>query len=156
MRREEKSLNNFKLGPFIRRFPSDDSTSMAMKGLNVDLYVYSSCTCNVLVYTGRVFYLCKKSAMQLKKPAPRIRQLWERGVSQVQHRCLITHFNPLMSRCHLKTTSKSAKFETLNLFVFFFALARERVAIKLHSIESRFVVGPSNILFAGVYVSIFF
>ena len=90
--------------------------------------------------------------MQLKKPAPRIRQLWERGVSQVQHRCLITHFNPLMSRCHLKTTSKSAKFETLNLFVFFFALARERVAIKLHSIESRCAIGPKNILFADASV----
>ena len=27
--------------------------------------------------------------------------------------------------------------------------------MKMHSIQSRFVIGPLNILFAGVYVSIF-
>ena len=28
------------------------------------------------------------------------------------------------------------------------------ISIKMHSIESRLVIGPSNILFAGVYVYI--
>ena len=34
--------------------------------------------------------------------------------------------------------------------VFFFALAGERIFIKTFSIESRCVIGPENILFAGV------
>ena len=29
-----KSLNDFKFGTFIGRFPSDDASSMAVKGLN--------------------------------------------------------------------------------------------------------------------------
>ena len=36
-----------------------------------------------------------------------------------------------------------------------FASARERISIKTHSTESRFVTGPSNVLFAGAYVSTF-
>ena len=39
--------------------------------------------------------------------------------------------------CHLKTTNKSATFETLIVSVFFFALACERIFIKTHSIKSR-------------------
>ena len=34
--------------------------------------------------------------------------------------------------------------------VFFFALAGERIFTKTFSIESRCVIGPENILFAGV------
>ena len=37
----------------------------------------------------------------------------------------------------------------LSLFVFFFALARERSFIKTYSIESRSLTGTENILFAG-------
>ena len=33
--------------------------------------------------------------------------------------------------------------------------ACERTSTKMHSIESRFAIGPSNMLFAGVYVSNF-
>ena len=44
------------------------------------------------------------------------------------------------------------KFEILVLFVFFFALAREKVFIRTQSIESRIVKGPDNILFEGVWV----
>ena len=32
---------------------------------------------------------------------------------------------------------------------------RDSISIKTHSTESRFVIGPSNILFAGVYVCTF-
>ena len=65
------------------------------------------------------------------------------------------YFLPLhssLSWCHLKTTNNSAEFKTSSLFVFFFALACERIFIKMHSAESRCVVGPENILFAGVSV----
>ena len=37
-----------------------------------------------------------------------------------------------------------------------FAWARERTSIKMYNIESTFVIGPSNILFSGVYVSVHF
>ena len=33
MQREKKSLNNFKIGTFTGRFPSDGAASMAVKGL---------------------------------------------------------------------------------------------------------------------------
>ena len=46
-----------------------------------------------------------------------------------------------------KTTNESAKFAP-------FVWARERISIKMHSTESRCVIGPSNILFGGVYVII--
>ena len=36
-----------------------------------------------------------------------------------------------------------------------FACTRERNSIKMHSIESGFVPGPSNILFAGMYACTF-
>ena len=36
-----------------------------------------------------------------------------------------------------------------------YAWARERISIKVHSIESRFVTGPSDILFACMYVCTF-
>ena len=39
-------------------------------------------------------------------------------------------------------------------FVFFFALACERIFIKRHSIESRCLIGPENILFQGASVLI--
>ena len=47
-----------------------------------------------------------------------------------------------LPRYHLITTNKSAKFESLSLFVFFFTLVRERTFIKMHSIEIRFVTEP--------------
>ena len=34
-------------------------------------------------------------------------------------------------------------------------LARERISTRTHSVESRFVIGLSNVLFAGVYVYTF-
>ena len=37
-----------------------------------------------------------------------------------------------------------------------FAWTRKRISTKMHSTESRFVIGPSNILFAGVYVCTFY
>ena len=40
----------------------------------------------------------------------------------------------------------------LSLSVFLFTLTRERIFIKTHSTEIRWVVGPENILFAGATV----
>ena len=34
-------------------------------------------------------------------------------------------------------------------------MSKQRISIKMHSIESRFVIGPSNTLFACVYMSTF-
>ena len=56
---------------------------------------------------------------------------------------------PSLPCYHLKMANKSAKLETLSLFVFFFALACERTFIKAHSIESRCTIGPENVLFVG-------
>ena len=55
-------------------------------------------------------------------------------------------------------TNKNAKFETVKAFFALFASARERISIKMHSIESRFAIGPSNnytVLRRGVYVYTF-
>ena len=53
-----------------------------------------------------------------------------------------------------RTTNKNAKFEIIKAFSPS-AWPHERISVKMHSIESRFVTGPSNILFAGVYVCTF-
>ena len=42
-----------------------------------------------------------------------------------------------------------AEFETFQPFVFFFALACERIVIKAHNIEIERVTGPENVLFEG-------
>ena len=53
----------------------------------------------------------------------------------------------------LKTTDKSATFGTLKPFFFFFALASERIFIKItHIVDSRCVIGMENALFAGASV----
>ena len=46
--------------------------------------------------------------------------------------------------CHLKTTSKRVKFQILKHFSFLFHITRERVGIKTHRTESRFVTGPGK------------
>ena len=59
---------------------------------------------------------------------------------------------PSLPWCYLKTTHKSAKFETFKpppplfffFFFFFFALAPGRSFITTHCIESRYVTGPEN------------
>ena len=48
-------------------------------------------------------------------------------------------------------TNKSAKFETIKAFCPL-PMSTSKDSTKMHSIESRFVIGPSNILFAGIYV----
>ena len=53
-----------------------------------------------------------------------------------------------------KNTNESAKFEAIKALPIPFAWTRENISIKMHNIE-RFVVGPSNILFLGVYVCTF-
>ena len=59
---------------------------------------------------------------------------------------VVTAINPFTAGCHLKTTNKSAKFEILTLLNYFFALACERIFIKTHNIEIRFVIELQNIL----------
>lgn len=62
---------------------------------------------------------------------------------------------PYPIHCHdvnWKRPVKLRNLKPLSLFAFFFALARERIFIKTHSIESRCVTGPENILFAGASV----
>ena len=59
---------------------------------------------------------------------------------------------PSLPWCHLKTTNKSRKFEVLKPFCMFFALACERILIKTHTIEIRFVIGAGNALFSGAYL----
>ena len=44
-------------------------------------------------------------------------------------------------------TNKSENLKPLSLFVFFFALALERIFIKTHHTESTCVTGPESILF---------
>ena len=54
---------------------------------------------------------------------------------------------PSLPWCQLKMTNKIEKCQTLTPFLFFFALACERIFIKMHSTESRCVIGPENILY---------
>ena len=48
--------------------------------------------------------------------------------------------------------NERAIFETIEGVFAPFASVRERGSIKMHSVESRFVTGPSNILFGDVRV----
>ena len=48
----------------------------------------------------------------------------------------VVTFTPFL-RCHLKTTNKLRDLKPLSLSVFCFALACQRISIKMHSIESR-------------------
>ena len=56
-----------------------------------------------------------------------------------------------LPRCHLKTANKSVKFEIHKSFFFFFFFHlsqwHERISVKMHNIENRFVIRPENILF---------
>ena len=52
----------------------------------------------------------------------------------------------------MKTTINRAEFETFQPFVFFFALACERIVIKAHNIEIERVTGPENVLFEGTFL----
>ena len=65
---------------------------------------------------------------------------------------LKTYINPFtLPWCHLKTTNKSAKFQTLKSFsLLSFAQASERIFLKTHSIESRCDIEPENILFENI------
>ena len=51
--------------------------------------------------------------------------------------------------------SKSATLKTIKAFFTPFAWTREKISIKMHSIESRVVIGPSDIPFGGMYVCTF-
>ena len=51
--------------------------------------------------------------------------------------------------------NKNVKVETIKAFLPHSAGARQRISVKIHSIESGVVIGPSSILFGGVYVGIF-
>ena len=55
----------------------------------------------------------------------------------------------------LKTTNKSAKFEILQPFCLFFALACERIFIQTRSTESRCVKGSENIYSLQAHPCIF-
>ena len=67
-------------------------------------------------------------------------------------------YNPFTAMISFENDpQKCAQFEILKPFFFFFfflfflfALPFERIFTKTHSVESRCVIGPENILFAGV------
>ena len=62
-------------------------------------------------------------------------------------------FDSFTAMMSLETTNNSEKSETLKPFCFlFFAQACGRIFIQTHSTESRWVIGPENILFAGACV----
>ena len=54
----------------------------------------------------------------------------------LKHVGAIWSLTPLPPWCHLKTTHKSATFETLQPFCRLFTLACERISIKMHSIKN--------------------
>ena len=60
----------------------------------------------------------------------------------------------LASPATRKMTSKSSKFEIIQAF-FSLCIARDKMSIKIHNAESRFVIRPLHILVAGVYVCTF-
>ena len=56
-----------------------------------------------------------------------------------------SHLTLSLPLCHLKTTSKRMKLQILKQFSFLFCVTREKIDIKTHRTESRFVIGPGNI-----------
>ena len=60
--------------------------------------------------------------------------------------------NPFTAKLARKTTNKNAKLQIIQAF---YPFARGMISIKMHTIASRFVIGPSNILFASLYVYTF-
>ena len=65
------------------------------------------------------------------------------GCNSQQEMLCAGALTPSLPQCHLKKNGKNVEFETLPC---------EMVVIKKHSIESRCVRGPENMLFAGVSV----
>ena len=100
------------------------------------------CVCVCVWWGGGVEFVfrCHKR----KVAEGNIAGLHESSFQWFGHMCLT-----LSLPCHLKTTNKTTTFDILKLFCVFFALACERIFIKTHSTEIRFVTGPGNILFAG-------
>ena len=60
----------------------------------------------------------------------------------------------LSHACHTLTW-KTIKSDKLKVIISFFATSREIISTKMHSIDGRFVLGPSDTLFAGLYVCSF-
>ena len=68
----------------------------------------------------------------------------------------LTLLLPCLPHLTWKTINKSAKLETTKVKLFCpLCMSPWKDSIKLHTTESRFVTGPSNILFAGVFVCTF-
>ena len=68
--------------------------------------------------------------------------------------------NPFTAKLAAPSLGKQlTKVPNLKSFRFFFlspfASAHEMISVKMHTIKSRFVIGPSNILFASLYVCTF-
>ena len=63
----------------------------------------------------------------------------------------VGQLSPSLPWCHLKTINRSRKFEIIKPFYVFFASAGERIFIKTHTTEIRFIIGPGNILFSGTF-----
>ena len=96
------------------------------------LLVYGDFCSNLPKAQARIDELCQNEAIRLKIQV---------GVGRVRINRLFLVFYRLISSlpwCHLKTTSKSGKFETfISFLASFFALACEKTFITRHSIKSR-------------------
>ena len=76
-------------------------------------------------------------------------------VSAVTTIIIVNPFTAMLTVPSLgKWPIKAPNLKSLRLFLLV-AWARERTSIKMHSIKSRLVIGPSNILFGGMYVRTF-
>ena len=70
------------------------------------------------------------------------------------HATRAASLTPSLPWCHLKMAKKARSLKPLTLFVFSFAPVCKKIFIKTHSIESRWVKGPENVLFKGGSVSL--
>ena len=68
---------------------------------------------------------------------------------------LLTFLLPCLPSRHSENDQQKRQTWNHEGFVFLFACARQRISIKMCNIESRFVIGPSNVLSAGGYVCTF-
>ena len=69
--------------------------------------------------------------------------------------CSLTLSLPCLPRCHSKNDQRKCQIWNQSSIFVPFVWARKRISTKMRSIESRFVIGPPNTLFAGVYVCTF-
>ena len=115
----------------------------AKKGRNHFITDWIHCPVQRVSWRELTWVLC--SVMSFRTPSI------DNGLQELD--CLLTveamTLTPSVRDVTWKRPLKVRNLKPLNLCVIFFTLACERIFIKTHRIESRCVIGPEHLLFAG-------